>query len=40
MVSAYACTDLPKEELKKKVARVADFNMYDIKNEDIWIPKV
>ena len=40
MTSAYACIDLPKEALKKKVARVADFNTYDIKNEGLWIPRV
>ena len=40
MISAFACTDIPKEELEKKTVKVADISTFDIKNEGLWIPKV
>jgi len=40
IISAYVCTDIPKEELEKKTVKVADISILDIKKDRLWIPKV
>ena len=39
MTSAYACIDIPKEELEKKTITVADISMFDVKKDRLWIPR-
>ncbi len=39
MTSAYACIDIPKEELEKKIVKVKDISNYEIKKGCLWIPK-